>query len=105
MSYEHVIRMFLDEQPHWLAHDVQYRQLEAGAEPEMALSTTAMKAFVEWSMHKGLVGKPERVPDFLDLMDRLPQIHAAHDAGLCYPETCPICQAELGPIDGASVPR
>jgi hypothetical protein len=94
MSYEDVTRMFLDDQPHWLERDIKYVQLADGAEPEMILSAQATKAFIAWSMEKGLVGRPECVLDFLDLVDRLPQIHAAHNAGICNPETCPICHAE-----------
>jgi hypothetical protein len=92
MSHEEAIRVFLDEQPHWLDHDVAYRQCPGGDEPEMALSTTAMKAFIAWSLDKGFVGKPERVPAWLEFLDRLPQILTAHEAGICHPETCPICR-------------
>jgi hypothetical protein len=54
MSHEDAIRMFLDEQPHWLDHDVAYRQFPGSDEPEMGLSTTAMKAFIAWVLAKGL---------------------------------------------------
>jgi hypothetical protein len=94
MDHNHIIRMFLDAQPHWLEHDVKYRQLAEGDEPEMGLSTTAMQAFLTWALDNGFVGKPELVPEYLDQLECLPQIHAAHDAGICHPETCPICRAQ-----------
>ena len=53
----------------------------------MALSTIAIKAFIAWALNKGVVKKPERVPEWLKLMDRLPQMYAAHEAGICHPET------------------
>jgi hypothetical protein len=90
MSHEGAICMFLDEQPQWLDHDVAYRQWPGSDEPEMALSTIAIKAFIAWALDKGVVKKPERVPEWLKLMDRLPQMYAAHEAGICHPETCPI---------------
>ncbi len=50
--------MFLDKQPHWLDHDVAYRQWPGRDELEMGLSTTAMKAFIAWSLDKGLGESP-----------------------------------------------
>jgi hypothetical protein len=94
MSHEEAIRMFLEEQPHWLDHDVAYRQFPGSDEPEMGLSRTAMKAFIAWALAKGFVGKPERVPAWLEFLNRLPQMHAAHEAGICHPETCPIYRCQ-----------
>jgi hypothetical protein len=92
MSHEDAIRMCLDEQPHWLDRDVTYRQWPGSDEPEMGLSITALNAFIAWSLDKGFVGKPERVPEWLGLIERLPHMYAAHESGICHPETCPICR-------------
>jgi hypothetical protein len=95
-SHHDVIRQFLEAQPQWLSHDVRYLRVADSDEPEPCLSTTAMKAFIAWAEQQGMVGKPERVPDLVQLLDDLPEIHRAHDSGICNPETCPICRAQAG---------
>ena len=67
--YAPIYQEFLSEQPQWLAHDVKYLQLPDEDEPSMALSAEAVKAFVQWVMAKGIVGKPEKLPAFVQFMD------------------------------------
>jgi hypothetical protein len=68
----HITRTVFRKQQSWNTTDVTYRQYPGSDELEMGLSTTAMKAFIAWSLDKGFVGKPERVPAWLEFLDRLP---------------------------------
>jgi hypothetical protein len=53
-----------------------------------------MKAFLAWSLEMGIVGKPEKVPAYMQLMDDFPELHRAHEIATCNPETCPVCRQE-----------
>ena len=70
-GFDATVRTFFDEQPRWLMKDVQFIRLAGEDEPAISLSMEAMRAFVAWAMAKGIVRRPERVPEFLALLDRL----------------------------------
>jgi hypothetical protein len=70
-EFDEMVRTFLDEQPRWLINGVSFLRLPDQDEPAMALSTDAMEAFTVWAKDKGVVGRPERVPELLALLDQL----------------------------------
>lgn len=70
-EFDEMVRTFLDEQPRRLIDGVKFLRLPGQDEPALGLSTDAMKAFLAWAMDEGIVGRPERVPEFLALLDQL----------------------------------
>ena len=70
-DFDVMIRTFLDEQPRWLIDGVKFLRSPDQDEPALGLSTDAMKAFIAWAMEKGIVGRPERIPTLLAMLDQL----------------------------------